>query len=160
MQSANKKLGRYYLDELNVNPHFDGYESDNRFPIWQGEQQVYGFDETDTWNLNYTMLILLYERVCMYRDKTIINTDFYDFKYKGETLTQGDIINKIIEKCEFIFTVDNFANSYDDNTEKIKQIIEKEYDEQSISLKLQTKASKYETDIWNMWNVIKEHMRW
>lgn len=160
MQSVNKKHRRYYLDEINANPHFDGYELDNRFPIWQGEQQVYGFDETDTWNLNYTMLMLLYERVCMYRDKTIVNTDFYDFKYKGGTLTQGDIINKIIEKCEFIFAVDNFANSYDDSTEKIKEIIEKECNEKSIDLKLQIKASRYETDIWNMWNIIKEHMRW
>ena len=154
------KNKRYYLDKMNINPYFDGYKTDERQPVWQGQQQIYGFDETDTWNLNSTMLFLLYERVCMYRDKSNIDTDFYKKTYKNKTLTQKDIIDTIIEKCEFIFMVDKINNNYSDDIDFFKTIIKDKYNIKNIDSDLNRICQRYETDIWNLWNIIKQHMWW
>lgn len=154
------KSKRYYLNKININPHFDGYKTDERQPVWQGQQQIYGFDETDTWNLNSTMLFLLYERVCMYRDKSDVDTDFYKKTYKNKTLTQKDIIDTIIVKCEFIFMVDKINNNYSDDIDFFKKFIKDKYNIKNIDSDLNRICQRYETDIWNLWNIIKQHMWW
>ena len=40
---------------------------DKRQGRWKKERKKYGFDERQTWNLNTTMIELLYERVMMFK---------------------------------------------------------------------------------------------
>ena len=49
---------------------------DKRQGKWKKERKKYGFDERQTWNLNTTMIELLYERVMMLKE---INFVYFDF---------------------------------------------------------------------------------
>ena len=61
---------RAYLDRLGDYTPADEYptESDElgrRVPV---QRARYGFDERQTWSLDYTMVELLFERLCMFQD--------------------------------------------------------------------------------------------
>jgi hypothetical protein len=107
------KLGRKYLTDIGWEP-WDAFENDSREKDWEEERRIYGFDQRDTWNLNYTMYELLYERLKMYDEVNIVDTSFYKFEYKGKTLTQQECIDRILECLEPILdgTYDSWDEEY------------------------------------------------
>ena len=81
---------------------------DERQTQWEKEREEYGFDEREIWNLDYTFYCWLYERLKMYTEKACINLENHTFKYKGETLTQKQCINKMLEGLEIILTKEEY----------------------------------------------------
>lgn len=63
---------RKYLNKLETNGQaYDNIDpNDVRMEKWFEQQAIYGFDEREVWNLNQTMIELLYERVRYYLDHT------------------------------------------------------------------------------------------
>lgn len=57
---------RLYLSGTDKNSMYRGQSIPRRFKWWV-ERRIYGFDETETWSLDYTMIQLLYERVRRYK---------------------------------------------------------------------------------------------
>lgn len=106
-------MNRYYIDKLGIK-HEDtpqGWnENDPRQKDWEEERQVVGFDERDTWSLNYTMDLLLYERLCMYREiaKECLDLSFHKFNYKNKSLTQGECLDKMIDGLKLQLTLGDF----------------------------------------------------
>jgi hypothetical protein len=47
---------------------------DHREGQWLETIEEHGFDERDTWNLNYTLALLIYPRLKMYDEVNCINT--------------------------------------------------------------------------------------
>ena len=98
--------------------------NDTRQKTWYNERRKYGFDSRETWNLNSVFYIWLYEHLMMYKEKAskIVDLEFYKFEYKGETLTQIECIDRMIEGCK-LYIQD--SEPYDKEIqEKIKSVVE------------------------------------
>lgn len=97
---------RKYLDDLGVTDRPDTWNPDDkRQGKWQEERETYGFDERETWDLDYSFHLWLYERLKMFV-KAPINFEFHHFEYKGKTYTQKELIEMMLERLEFSFKED------------------------------------------------------
>lgn len=102
-------------------------KDDDRQEQWKLSREIYGFDERETWSLNYTIDLLMYERLCAYREiaEKFINLDFHKFDFNGETLTQRECINRMIKGLEYNLLLDDFDERRND--ENIKKSIDEVY---------------------------------
>ena len=110
-----------YFDEIEG----DKYEhparwcspNDPRSSQWYEERRKYGFDSRETWSLNTVFYIWLYEHLMMYKEKAseIVDLTWHKFEYKGETLTQIECIDRMIEGCKVYI-----QNPYDFEVDKEK----------------------------------------
>lgn len=73
------------------------------------QRKIYGFDERETWNLDYHILELLYERLRMYKDTAsdIIDMTYRTYEYKGKEYNQEQILNKLIKLSETVLSDDH-----------------------------------------------------
>ena len=122
-------MARRYLEELGIeikNTPWGWEDSDKaRNKIWKEEREEDGFDERETWSLDFTMNLLLYERLCKYKEiaSKVVNLKFHIFTFNGEELTELECIDRMIEGLKYDLTLD----PYDDkrkNDEHIKERIE------------------------------------
>lgn len=68
---GGKKMGRRYLEEIGVElkeTPWGWNKGDSREDRWQKEREEIGFDERETWSLDHTMNLLLYERLRRYKE--------------------------------------------------------------------------------------------
>ena len=109
--------GHAYLDELEMDPYpFSRYNPyDHRKERWAEQKRIYGFDDSETWDLSSTFYAWLYEHLRMYVDigGETVNLEFHKFEYHGREYTQLEIINMILERIGFYF-----SEEYDDWTEE------------------------------------------
>lgn len=77
-----------------------------RMPKWLKEQETYGFDHRETWNLSYAFYAWLYERLRMYVEvaSKIVDLEYHKFTFKGYKFNQLELINMMLERIEFYFT--------------------------------------------------------
>lgn len=105
-------MGRKYLEELNIKDEFpwEWNKNDDRQKYWEEQRKEYGFDERDTWSLDYTMDLLLYERLCMYKEYVtgFIDLTFHKFTLKDEELTLGECLDRMIEGLRLNLTLDDY----------------------------------------------------
>ena len=95
-----------------------------REKVWYQERRKYGFDSRETWSLDSAFYIWLYERLMMYKERAseIVDLTYHTFEYKGETLTQIECIDRMIEGCKLYIQ----ESKPDDKEiqEKIKSVCE------------------------------------
>lgn len=120
---------RTYLDQIGVfrDERPDGWISGlklrRRFKWWR-ERRKYGFDERETWALDKTIFMFLYERLKRYDEVNIINTSFHKKEYNGIVMTFQEAINRMIELSEdLIIKVDSLV--IDDGCEGVNKIEQK-----------------------------------
>ena len=123
-------MNRHYIDELGIK--FEetpqGWnQNDSRQEYWKKEREKYGFDERDTWYLHYTIDLLLYERLCNFKEnaKGCIDLTFHKFKYKDEILTQEECIDRMIEGLKLELTLDEFDEKR--KCKKVQKLIDDVY---------------------------------
>lgn len=125
---------RKNLYDNGFKPASDYRPSDNpkRVSEWEEEIKVYGFSEIDTWSLDNTMIELLFERLIMYMDYSIVSDEFHVIEINGIKGTQRFWMGQILEKCI--------------------EYLEDEFDE----------LSRYEIseDIWFIWSKINGYVWW
>lgn len=127
--------GRKYLEDINaITITSDIPSSDNRQDKWQNERNIYGFDERDTWNLDSTMVELLYERVMMYKEICPLNLDHKMIEINGMEKTQKEWIDLLLNLCE-------------------KSILNTDYVIFDASL-------EYKVQIWTIWAELSGYMWW
>ncbi len=123
-------MGRKYLDDIGITKgreHWwfddDEYPDDERVAKWAKEREIYGFDDRETWDLQTTFYLWLYERLMKYKESAskIINLNFHTFEYRGKKLTQENLIDLLIGLLKFFFS--NSYNEFDPvHNEKILAI--------------------------------------
>lgn len=123
-------MSRYYIDKLGIKYEDtpQGWnKGDSREEFWAEERSEYGFDERETWSLYYTVNLMLYERLCRYKDIAIncINLEYHKFTYKGVELTQLECLNRMIEGLKLDLTLDDYDEKRKDP--KIKELIDDVY---------------------------------
>ena len=111
--------GHAYLNELerkDIFPYsYQVKSTDSRYEKWMKQRKIYGFDDSETWDLNSTFYLWLYEHLRMYIDvaSDVVNLEFHKFEWHGHEYTQLEIINMILERIGFYF-----SEEYDDWTEE------------------------------------------
>lgn len=103
---------RYYLDRIGFNLYQDVKDTKEL----KDQRKTYGFDERDIWDLDETMVALLYERLCMFRDNyyleeeldtNLINLELEDDLSYIKVLVDKeersllDVINELIALSEY-----------------------------------------------------------
>lgn len=98
-------MNRKYLDDINVTDRPDLWnENDKRQPEWKKKQEEYGFDERETWCLDYTLRLWLYERIKMFKEVAPVDLNYHKFIYNREEYTQNEMLDEILKRLEFSFT--------------------------------------------------------
>lgn len=88
-------------------------ENTGRDSMWREQRRIYGFDERETWSLDTTFFHWLYERVKMYDEVNIVdtNSDFNKIQFKGEELTLQNCIDLLLDNCKTIILSEGMDNS-------------------------------------------------
>jgi len=81
------------------------------FPF--GERGYAKFDSRDTFNLDYTIVLWLYERLRYFQDKAskfVVMDDptWRTYEVDGEQLTQLQCIDRMVDDCKVIMLGDDF----------------------------------------------------
>jgi hypothetical protein len=127
---ANKTIkGRKYLSDLNLKestiPQYWGAKDDNRQKHWDEEREIYGFDQRETWSLDFTFKIWLFERLSMYNEANCIDTNssFHKIKFKGEVLTFQECIDKMLDGLKLELTTSEYSRT-EEQIEKIDDVVD------------------------------------
>lgn len=95
---------RKYLNDIGVKDKdlpWNWNKGDQRSDEWKQERKKYGFDERDTWSLDYTLVCLVYERLKMYREIAAVEMDkpglSHSYKFEGKEVVLGDAVDRILE---------------------------------------------------------------
>lgn len=98
-----------YLTDLGIKEDDTpwGWNSnDKRQEEWSKERETYGFDERETWSLDYTFQLWFYPRLKMYDEINIVDTSYHKFEHNGETYTFQECIDYILKAFEESFKDD------------------------------------------------------
>ena len=83
------KGNHYYLNKIGIRSNdtsvFNSTNIENgnytgRTALFKEQRKTYGFDEKETWNLNYTYITWLYSHLKFYLDYTPVDLTFHKFK--------------------------------------------------------------------------------
>lgn len=113
-----------YLDDLNIpiyeyGTNFVSDYHDYKASSWLKEREEYGFDNRETWNLNRIFIEWIYTRVMMYKECCILDLNYHKIAYKDLELTQGEIIDRILELAKEILLDINNDNLFYNNSREI-----------------------------------------
>lgn len=121
-----------YLDDLGLDITEYGTnfipDDDGRAKLWAKQREEYEFDDRETWFLDMSFIEWIYTRLMMYKEVTVVNLSFYKITYNGQAMTQGEVIDRIIELAKEILTFNDsgeledmykFDEIYSKNLEEI-----------------------------------------
>ena len=96
----------------------------DRLPYPYGEKGYPEFDERDTFDLECTIILWLYERLRYFQDvvtKQVVMDDpeWQTFDIDGEQLTQLQCIDRMVEDCKTILLYENWKDIDDVEWPKI-----------------------------------------
>lgn len=120
-------MGHKYLEELETysGPYW-GTKNDPREQEWIKEKETYGFDSTETWALDTSFYLWLYEHLRMYMDKAskIVNLQFHQFQFDGKSYYQDELIEEMLKRLRFYFSeeYDEFNEDHYTYVSKIGEI--------------------------------------
>ncbi len=104
------KFYEKHKDKIGSYPFFwSNDKKEKRKKAWKKQREKYGFDERETWNLDYTFITWVYERFSMYKDigSEVVDLEYHKFTVEGKEYTQLQLINIILELCEFLLKNDD-----------------------------------------------------
>lgn len=119
-----------YLEDLgiplkDVGTNFSDV-NDKRKKEWAREQEIYGFDERETWSLDRHFIEWLYSHLKMYLERAndVIDLEFYKFKFENKEYTQKEAILFIIDACEnFLLIKSEYNEEYTDVLKDVQRAI-------------------------------------
>lgn len=115
-------MGRKFLDDIGHDWDFMSHEVDApRAKEWEQEKETFGFSSVETWNLDTTMVALLYERVKMYMEVSAVDLTYHQFEIDGVSRTQEECIEELLRLCETILG-DDYDLEYDEVFEAQRKI--------------------------------------
>lgn len=148
-------MGRKFLKELGVKPIEEVTEQDDpRRVKWGREREEYGFDSRQTWVLDTTMIELLYERILLFEELSILDRSEKVVEVDGVEILFPDVVKEIVTLCEKILTTD-CEESY--SLEEIWQ------DSERVNKELDECYGKITADkkrLWLLWGASSEDFWW
>lgn len=141
-----------YLDDIGVNYSWIwGIENSDRDKRFEEQQKIYGFDERETWDLDGTFYMWLYERLKMYVEigGQVVDLNYHKFTFKGKEYTQLELINMIFERLEYYFKEDAIDDKKDEYKKQGMNIVEAD-----------NKAYEPIIEIGEIWAILLPAMWW
>lgn len=123
-------MAHKYLDDIGVTSNQDRwwfnddqYPDDKRLNKWEMEREVYGFDDRETWDLQSSFYLWLYERLMKYVESAspIVNLEYHKFEYKGKEYTQIEMIDMMLERLKFFFS-SSYVDFDPESEKKVQEI--------------------------------------
>lgn len=107
------------INEYGVNPLSE--KKDSRKRRWRKQKRDYGFDDRETWGLDYCFAEWLYSHLMMYKEMAgkIVNLNYYKFNWQGKEITQLEAIDILINASRDYILVEN---SYVKNIMSLEEI--------------------------------------
>ena len=85
---------RKYLDSIGYSTGLEDIEPKD-YPRWEKQESIYGFNDSETWNLDSTMLSLLYERLMMFKDVNNVDLKFHSVSYQGQEINIEQVLDRM-----------------------------------------------------------------
>lgn len=154
-------MSRFYLDKIGYKTISDkvldendsyNYNSDRAKRII-AEKKKYGFDYSDTWSLDRTMLEMLYERLKMYLSEAdkIVDLSYHKYVFEDKELNQKELIELMIQKAEKVLKSEN------SDVDDFDFVLNYDFDEED---RRERELVKEENDIWAIWSLVHREMWW
>lgn len=97
-------MSRKYLEEIIPKEEIFGYhdETDKRHERWLKQEEEYGFNDIETWDLDSAFAQIIYERLSMYLEYAdkVVDLSFHTLEILGAELTLKDAIEFTIWECK------------------------------------------------------------
>ena len=101
-----------YLNDIlpkGKTPYDFYYDDEIKNQKWKKEREQYGFDERETWNLDFTFFCWLYERLRKYKEVSFADLTHKNVKVNNEEKNLEEWINLMISNCESLILVDMYS---------------------------------------------------
>lgn len=108
---------RYYLKRANIEYSFKPERIKKRIKF-KFQKVLYGFDESDVYDLDHTMKCLLYERLIRYKKDAfkMINGSYHSIEILGIEYTHEEWVDILISLLEDTLSDDSPDMSWNDET--------------------------------------------
>lgn len=115
-------MSRYFLAKAGKKTIIESLEKkDKRHKVWAMERDFYGFDATETWSLDDTFLMMIYERLKLFLQQTsgIVDLSYHRIEVESEGKGLDEWIREILTLIRRIWTFDSISEDKDpDYTEE------------------------------------------
>ena len=103
-------------------PYDFEFDDEIRNQKWEKERLEYGFDERETWNLDFTFFCWLYERLKKYKEVSPADLSCKIVKVNDEEKTLEEWLDIMINNAESLILVDIYSEEKIDLAEFIIEI--------------------------------------
>ena len=90
-------------------PYDFEFDDEIRNQKWEKEREQYGFDERETWNLDFTFFCWLYERLKRYKEINCVDLSCKIVKVNDEEKTLEEWIDIMINNAEALILLNMFS---------------------------------------------------
>ena len=105
-------MAHKYLESLlpkGKSPYDFECDDEVRNQKWESERLEYGFDERETWNLDFTFFCWLYERLRKYKEVSPADLSCKIVKVNNEEKTLEEWLDIMINNAESLILVDIYS---------------------------------------------------
>ena len=95
-------------------PYDFEFDDEIRNQKWESERLECGFDERETWNLDFTFFCWLYERLKRYKEVSCVDLTYKIIEMNNKKKTLDEWIDIMIKNAESLILMDMYSE------EKIK----------------------------------------
>lgn len=147
-------------DYIGFDRNSDKYDV-KRWNSFRSYERKYGVFVSNCWALDHAMLKFLYEHLVQYKKDAskIVNLEFHKFDYKGQEYTQIELINKMIDICEYILMDLDSVSKRSVAYKRLKNNpYYKEYGAEYWEVEFH--HPEIEKEVWDIWAIIYPAMWW
>ena len=105
-------MAHKYLNDIlpkGKTPYDFHYDDEVRNQKWRKEVEEYGFDERETWNLDFTFFCWLYERLRKYKEVSFADLTHKIVKVNNEEKNLDEWIDIMINNSEALILLDMYS---------------------------------------------------
>ena len=105
-------MNHKYLDDIlpkGKTPYDFECDDEIRNQKWEKEREQYGFDERETWNLDFTFFCWLYEHLRKYKEVSPVDLNCKIVKVNDEEKNLGEWIDIMINNAEALILLDMYS---------------------------------------------------
>ena len=105
-------MAHKYLNDIlpkGKTPYDFHYDDEVRNQKWRKEVEEYGFDERETWNLDFTFFCWLYERLRKYKEVSFADLTRKIVKVNNEEKNLDEWLDIMINNAEALILLDMYS---------------------------------------------------
>lgn len=172
---------RKYLDTIGYSTGLEDIDPKD-YLRWKEQESTYGFNDSETWNLDSTMLSLLYERLMMFKDVNNVDLKFHSVSYQGQELNLEQVLDRMCVLAQEALTCENnpyiiklldeeddifFSGEDEENTFEEMEVVQRSTNDSALFhwfykryLAVQNDASLAAQEVWELWSLSHKYFWW